>query len=141
MEAIYRKKSYEIGGNFNNIQSTYANISKRQKIKKIPKSNIIPSPIYYNNFKPIIPTPPLSNLFNLKEKGKEMKILQGFKGQRIHFKKINRFGSNSHNYNDILIDRNNIDIKFRNYRNSSINGNRNKNRDIYNKSLGRNTYQ
>ena len=140
-DIIYRKKSYEIGGNFNNIQSTYVNIPKRQKIKKIPKSNKIPSPIYNNNFKPINPTPPLSNLFNLKEKGKEMKILQGFKGQRIHFKKINRFGSNNHNYNDILIDKNNVDISFKNYRNSSINGNRNKNRDIYNKSLGRNTYQ
>ena len=82
-DIIYRKKSYEIGGNFNNIRSTYVNISKRQKIKKIPKLNINQNPIFYNNFKPINPTPPLSNLFNLKEKGKEMKILQGYKGQRI----------------------------------------------------------
>jgi len=137
-DIINRKKSYEIGGNFNDIQTKCVDISKRKKIKEIPKSNIILSPINDNNFKPINPTPPLSNLFSFKIKGKEMKIFQGFKGHRIHFKKINRFGSNNHNYNDILIDKNNVDISFKNYRNSSINENRN--RDIYNKSFGRNTY-
>ena len=53
----YRKKTFEKGGSFNNLQTTYIIISKNQRIKGDPKVKIAPQMIDYSKIRFINPTP------------------------------------------------------------------------------------
>ena len=132
----YRKRSFERGGIFNNVQTTFVVISKNQKSKGIPRRNIIPD---YNN-KPINPAPSAKCL-NYEKLCMEEEIPQPIETPRMNMNEPILYRMNKgipiRNYNNGLILDNtiNYDINYKNYIESTIRGNRN--RDIYNE---RNTY-
>ena len=61
----YRTKTFERGGKFNNIQTTYVVISKKKNTKGIPKANISPKIIDYKYYKLINPIPSANCLNNV----------------------------------------------------------------------------
>ena len=144
----YRKKTYEKGGKFNNVQTTYIVISKKPNINKIPKSNNNPEIVDYNKYKYINPTPSANYLNNSKLNNVEnisSNYPNEYEYQRKSVNELRRVGSNknvknlpfrrSYNYNDFIFDNNNYDTNYRNYIESSIN----RNGDLYKDIKGRNT--
>jgi len=128
----YRKRSFERGGIFNNVQTTFVVISKNQKSKGIPRRNIIPD---YNN-KTINPAPSAKCL-NYEKLCIEEEIPQPLETPRMNINEPIIFRMNKgipiNNYNnDLILDDNNTnyDINYKNYIESLNKGNRS--RDIYN---------
>ena len=128
----YRKRSFERGGIFNNVQTTFVVISKNQKSKGIPRRNIIPD---YNN-KTINPAPSAKCL-NYEKLCMEEEISQPLETPRMNINEPIIFRMNKgipiNNYNnDLILDDNNTnyDINYKNYIESLNKGNRS--RDIYN---------
>ena len=128
----YRKRSFERGGIFNNVQTTFVVISKNQKSKGIPRRNIIPD---YNN-KTINPAPSAKCL-NYEKLCMEEEIPQPLETPRMNINEPIIFRMNKgipiNNYNnDLILDDNNTnyDINYKNYIESLNKGNRS--RDIYN---------
>ena len=127
----YRKKTYEKGGKFNNIQTTFVVLSKNQNTNKIPKSKNNPE-IIKNNKNNSIPS--ANNLNNTKiNKGNiipNSKYSNGINYQRMSVNIPRRLGSNSnmdnvpirgsYNFNEYLYNKVNNDISYRNYLESSI---------------------
>ena len=146
----YRKKTFERGGIFNNIQTTYIVISKKKSMKYFPKtnlSNITPEIIDNNKYKFINPTPSTNCLYYSKL-CKGSYIPQRYSTD-LNFKRVNvneqkKFGlNNSHNnlpvkryndYNNLVVNKlniNNYDTNYKNYVESFISG--------HNGDKGRNT--
>lgn len=147
----YRKKTFERGGKFNNIQTTYIVISKKKTMKYFPKtnlSNITPEIIDNNKYKFINPTPS-ANCLNYSKLYKGNYIPQRYSTD-LNFKRVNvneqkKFGlNNSHNnlpvkrysdYNNLVVNNlniNNYDTNYKNYVESFISG--------HNGDKGRNTF-
>ncbi len=144
----YRKKTYEKGGKFHNVQTTYIVISKKPNINKIPKSSNNPEIVDYNKYKFINPTPSANYLNNSKLNNVaniSSNYPNEYEYQRKSVNEIRRVGSNnnfknlpirrSYNYNDFILDNNNYDTNYRNYIESSII----RNGDLYKDIKGRNT--
>ena len=136
----YKTKTFERGGKFNNIQTTYVVISKK-KLKGIPKANASPKIIDCNKYKPINPIPS-ANCLNYVKLYKDGQIPQYYstdlRFQRMTFNEPKKAGINKsqnhlpvkgcENYNTIdSNNNNNIDTNYKKYIDSS-NG---RNYDIY----------
>ena len=144
----YRKNTFERGGKFNNVQTTYVVISKKKNIKGIPKANsFAPEIIDYNKYKLINPIPSPNSINYVKlHKGENIPEIytSELKYQRMSVKEPKKIGKiksqnniptkRYYNYNNLLLN-NNYDTNYRNYIDSSINGNK----DIYTEEKGRNT--
>ena len=144
----YRKKTFERGGKFNNVQTTYVVISKKKTMKNIPKSNlsnITPEIIDYNKYKFINPTPS-ANCLNYGKLYKAGNIPQRYsmdlKFQNVNVNEKKLFGINKsqnslpvkkyYNYNNLILNNfNDYDTNYKNYVESSINS--------YNSDKERNT--
>ena len=144
----YRKKTFERGGKFNNVQTTYVVISKKKTTKNIPKSNlsnITPEIIDYNKYKYINPTPS-ANCLNYGKLYKAGNIPQRYsmdlKFQNVNVNEKKLFGINKsqnslpvkkyYNYNNLILNNfNDYDTNYKNYVESSINS--------YNSDKERNT--
>ena len=147
----YRKKTFERGGKFNNVQTTYIVISKKKSMRNALKSNlsnITPEIIDYNKYKIVNPTPSANYLNNTKI-FKEGNIPQRYSSDlKFHGVNINeqkkKFGLNKsynnlpvkryYDYNNFVLNNfsnNNYDTNYKNYVGSSIKG--------YNDDKGRNT--
>ena len=144
----YRKKTFERGGKFNNVQTTYVVISKKKNSKRIPKGNsFAPEIIDYNKYKFINPIPSSKGIsYDKLYKGQNNpERYSTLNYERMSAKKSKKFGKiNSqnnipikryYNYNNSLLNNNNYDTNYRNYIESSFN----RNKDIYPKEKGRNT--
>jgi hypothetical protein len=144
----YRKNTFERGGKFNNVQTTYVVISKKKNLKGIPKANsFAPEIIDYNKYKLINPIPSPNSVNYIKlHKGENIPEIytSELKYQRMSVKEPKKIGKiksqnniptkRYYNYNNLLLN-NNYDTNYRNYIESSINGNR----DIYTEEKDRNT--
>ena len=132
-----KQKTFERGGKFNNVQTTYVVISKKPKAKGIPKANNIPEIIDYSKYKAIKPTPSAnclnhSNLY--KGMNKSQCYTTDLKFQRKNLKEPKKFFNNKslnnittkrvNNYNYLDFGKNNYDSNYQNYIESSINENR-----------------
>lgn len=134
----YRKKTYEKGGKFNNIQTTFVILSKNQNTNKIPKSKNNPEIIKNNKNKCInstINSTSSANSLNNTKINKRSIIPRSKNWNEINYQRMSlniprRFGSNSnkdnlpirgsYNLNDYLYNKENNHIGYRNYLESSI---------------------
>ena len=131
----YRTKTFERGGKFNNIQTTYVVISKKNNSKGIPKANISPKIIGYNKYKLINPIPSANCLNNAKlykGGGIPQHYSIDLRFQRMTFNESKKVGNNSNsqnnipvkgwdNYKTLDINNNNYDTNYKKYLDSSIN--------------------
>ena len=142
----FRKKTFERGGKFNNVQTTYVVISKKPKTKGIPKAIITPEIIDYTKYKPINPTPS-ANCLNYSKLYKGMnnshRYTTELKFQRMNLNEPQNFWNNkslnnlpikSYNiYNELELDKNNYE---KNYMESFIN----ESKDIYTEQKRKNSF-
>ena len=131
----YRTKTFERGGKFNNIQTTYVVISKKNNSKGIPKANISPKIIDYNKYKLINPIPSANCLNNAKlykGGGIPQHYSIDLRFQRMTFNESKKVGNNSNsqnnipvkgwdNYKTLDINNKNYDTNYKKYLDSSIN--------------------
>lgn len=131
----YKTKTFEKGGKYNNIQTTYVIISKKKSTKTIPKANISPKIVDFNKYKLINPIPS-ANCLNYNKIYKGGGIPQRYstdlRFQRMisnEPKKVGKNKSQNHfpikvwdNYNTIDLNTNNdnYDLNNKNYMNSTI---------------------
>ena len=144
----YRKKTFDKGGKFNNVQTTYIVISKNENTNKIPKVNINPDIIDSNKYKFFNPTPS-ANCLNMSKLNSTENISPNypteFENGRITVNEPRIFIPNRSqnylpikrtiNYSDFTFNKNNYDTNYKNY----IESTNFRNRDILNDIVGRNT--
>ena len=144
----YRKKTFEKGGKFNNVQTTYIIISKNPNSNKISKVNLNPEIIDSNRYKFFNPTPS-ANCLNVVKLNNTENISPNYQNEydnrRTIVNGIRTFIPNksqnylpvkrTNNYSDFTFDRNSYDTNYRNYIESS----NIKNRDILKDDKRRNT--
>ena len=138
----YRRKTFERGGKYNNIQTTYVVISKKKNTKGITKANISPKVKDFNKCKLINPIPSV-NCINYAKLYKGGGIPQHFstdlRFQRMTFNESKKIGTNKSqnhlpvkgwdNYNNTLdVDTSN---NYESYYKKFIDSSTDKNSDIY----------
>ena len=142
----YRTKTFERGGKFNNIQTTYVVISKKKNSKEIPKANISQKIIDFNKNK-LVNQIPSANCLNNVKLYKGSHILQHYstdlRFQRMRFNESKKVGINKSqnhlpikgcdNFNTLDINKNDKSYK------KSINSSIYRNSDIYVESPERNS--
>ena len=131
----YRTKTFERGGKFNNVQTTYIVISKNKNIKENPKTNLNHENIDYNELNMINPTQSANKLTFSKFYRKSnipQKYSNNLQFQRINendqgiYQEINKkYNNNTMNHysnnKEIIFNNNSFDNNFRNNFESSIN--------------------
>ena len=133
-----RQKTFERGGKFNNVQTTYVVISKKPKTRGIPRANITPEIIDYSKYKLFKPTPS-TNYLNYSNLYKGVNNCQHYsselKFQRMNLNEPKKIGSNK-SFSNIPIKKVNIsnDLKFdkNNYSLNFIEPSINENKNIFN---------
>lgn len=145
-----RTKSFEKGGHYNNIQTTYVVISKNQKRKGMIKTKVSPEIIDYSKFKFINPTPS-ANFINYSKLSKggispiyspytcNMKFFRNAIDESKKFggaKSLNNFPVKKYyEYNDVISDKDSYETNYRSYMDSSMN----RKTEFYGKKIVRNT--
>ena len=144
----YRKKTFDKGGKFNNVQTTYIVISKNQNTNKIPKVNTYPEIIDSNKYKFFNPTPS-ANCINFTKLNNTENISLNypteFENGRITVNEPRIYIPNRSqnylpikraiNYSDFTFNKNNYDTNYKNY----IESTNFRSRDILKDIVGRNT--
>ena len=131
----YRTKTFERGGKFNNVQTTYVVISKNKNTNETPKTNLNHEIIDYNELNMINPTQSANKLtfskFYRKNNIPE-KYSNNLQFQRINendqgiYQGLNKKYNNNtmnHYYNnkEIIFNNNSFDNNYRNNFESSVN--------------------
>jgi hypothetical protein len=129
----YRTKTFERGGKFNNVQTTYVVISKNKNTKETPKTNLNHEFIDYNKLNMINPTQS-ANKLTFSKLYKKSDIPQRY-SNNLQFQRINENDQGiydnkkynnktmNHYYNNknIIFNNNSYDNNYRNNIESSIN--------------------
>ena len=130
----YRTKTFERGGKFNNVQTTYVVISKNKNSRETPKANLNSEFIDYNELNMINPTQS-ANKLTFSKFYRKTNIPQRY-SNNLEFQRINendqgvfeinkKYNNNTmnHYYNnkDIIFNNNSFDNNYRNNFESSIN--------------------
>ena len=129
----YRTKTFERGGKFNNVQTTYVVISKNKNTKETPKTNLNHEFIDYNKLNMINPTQS-ANKLTFSKFYKKSDIPQRY-SNNLQFQRINENDQGiydnkkynnktmNHYYNNknIIFNNNDYDNNYRNNIESSLN--------------------